>query len=66
MSKMNWSRDHDRRRMRIHGIEAARDEDTIVRPLLRRPFRPRRRLSKEELREQATAALLAWRERKQP
>jgi hypothetical protein len=67
MGRMNWSRDHDRRRMRSRGIENARaDEDTIVRPLLRRSKPFRRRLSKEELREQATAAFMAWRERQQP
>lgn len=67
MSRMNWSRDHSRRTMRLHGTEGARDEDTFVRPLLRRPSsQPRRRLSKEELRAQAAQAFAAWRERQQP
>ena len=66
MSRMNWSRDHGRRLMLSHGVEPAREEDTFVRPLLHRPARFRRRLSKEELRQQADAALIAWRERQQP
>jgi hypothetical protein len=63
---MNWSRDNSRRLMLSHGVEPALEEDTFVRPLLHRPARFRRRPRKEELRQQADAALIAWRQRQQP
>ncbi len=49
--RMNWSRKGSRDRMHRQGVE-----DT--------PKQPRRKLSKAELREQAAAAFLAWREGK--
>ena len=58
MGRMNWSRIATRDRMRRHGVE---DIDGKV-PLFAQPSKkPRRKLSKAELREQAEAAFLAWR-----
>lgn len=62
MSGLNWKRDHDRRRMRSHGTEGARDEPLIFAGLQfgkRRPRQPPP--TKEELRRQAAAAFMAWR-----
>jgi hypothetical protein len=55
--RVNWSRIKSRDRMRRQGVEDIKDETPIF-PLKR----PRRKLSKAELREQAAAAFLAWRE----
>jgi hypothetical protein len=48
-----------RRLMRRRGVEDIKGVTPIVAPLVNK--QPRRRLSKAELREQAEAALLAWR-----
>jgi hypothetical protein len=45
--------------MRRRGVEDIKGVTPIVAPLVNK--QPRRRLSKAELREQAEAALLAWR-----
>jgi hypothetical protein len=57
----NWSRTSNRDRMRRSGVEDIKGETPIV--IGRPPKRPRRKLSKAELREQASAAFLVWRER---
>jgi hypothetical protein len=46
--------------MHRQGVEDIKGETPIV--IARLPKRPRRKLSKAELREQAAAAFLAWRE----
>jgi hypothetical protein len=46
--------------MHRQGVEDIKGETRIV--IARPPKRPRRKLSKAELREQAAAAFLAWRE----
>ena len=56
----NWSRISNRDRMRRQGVEDIKGETPIV--IGRPPKQPRRKLSKAELREQAAAAFLAWRE----
>ena len=57
--RVNWSRLASRNRMRRQGVEDHKDKA----PLASQPRkRPRRKLSKAELREQAAAAFLAWRE----
>jgi len=56
--RVNWSRIANRKRMRRQGVEDVKGATPIeVQPLKK----PRRKLSKAELREQAEAALLAWR-----
>ena len=56
--RTNWSRIQQRRLMRRQGVEDVKGKM----PLVAEPSkRPRRKLSKAELREQAEAALLAWR-----
>jgi hypothetical protein len=55
----NWSRISSRDRMRRQGVEDIKGETPIVSG--RPPKRPRRKLSKAELREQASAAFIAWR-----
>jgi hypothetical protein len=56
---MNWSRIASRDRMWRQGVE---DIDDGKVPLFAQPpKKPRRKLSKAELREQAAAAFLAWR-----
>ena len=57
--RVNWSRRSNRDRMRRQGVEDVKGKMPFVSP----PQKARRRLSKAELREQAAAALLAWRER---
>jgi hypothetical protein len=54
---MNWSRISSRDRMHRHGIEDIKGKT----PLVGQPPKPRRKLSKAELRKQAAAALLTWR-----
>jgi hypothetical protein len=57
--RINWKRIGSRNRMRPQGVEDIRGATPIA---SRPPKQPRRKLSKAELREQATAAFLAWRE----
>jgi hypothetical protein len=54
--RMNWSRVSNRDRMQCQGIEDIKGKM----PLGRQPPKARRKLSKAELREEATAAFLAW------
>ena len=57
--RINWRRLDDRDRMRRQGVEDVKGKT----PIITAPAtKPRRRLSKAELREQAAAAFLAWRE----
>jgi len=56
---VNWSRIASRNRMRRQGVEDVKGGT----PVITEPAKtPRRKLSKAELREQAAAAFLAWRE----
>ena len=59
MERVNWSRIATRNRMRRQSVEDVKDGTPVVAPVVRK--QARRRLSKAELREQADAALLAWR-----
>jgi hypothetical protein len=54
---LNWSRISNRKRMQRQGVEDVKGKTPIIEP----EKKPRRKLSKAELREQATAAFLAWR-----
>ena len=56
--RTNWSRIQQRRLMRRQGVEDVKGKMQLVAEPSKRP---RRKLSKAELREQAEAALLAWR-----
>ncbi|MFZ0149773.1 MAG: hypothetical protein WAM72_15825 [Xanthobacteraceae bacterium] len=58
--RVNWTRISNRKRMRRQGVEDIKGKTPLVgdQPLKQ----PRRKLSKAELREQADAAFLAWRE----
>ena len=58
MARANWSRIATRYRMRRQGVE---DIDGKVPLFAQPPKKPRRKLSKAELREQAAAAFRAWR-----
>jgi hypothetical protein len=58
--RVNWARISSRARMRRQGVEDIRGKTPPV--LDQPPKQPRRKLSKAELREQAAAAFLAWRE----
>jgi hypothetical protein len=58
---MNWLRIGRRDRMRRQGVEDIKGKTP---PDGQAPKQPRRKLSKAELREQAEAAFLAWREGK--
>jgi hypothetical protein len=58
MTGRNWTRISGRARMQRQGVEDIKGKT----PLSGQPTKIRRRLSKAELREQATAAFLAWRE----
>ena len=58
--RVNWSRISNRNRMRRQGVEDIKGKTPLV--LDQPPKQRRRKLSKAELREQATAAFLAWRE----
>ena len=58
--RVNWTRISNRNRMRRQGVEDIRGKTALV--LDQPPKQPRRKLSKAELREQAAAAFLAWRE----
>jgi hypothetical protein len=57
---MNWSHIDSRDRMHRQGVEDIKGKTPLV--LDQPPKQPRRKLSKAELREQAEAAFLAWRE----
>ena len=59
--RVNWSRISSRARMRRQGVEDIKGKAPLA--LDQPPKQPRRKLSKAELREQAAAAFLAWRER---
>ena len=59
MGRMNWSRITSRDRMQRQGVEDIKGKTPAIRLP---PKQPRRKLSKAELREQAAAAFLAWRE----
>jgi hypothetical protein len=58
--RLNWSRISSRDRMHRQGVEDIKGKTPLV--LEQPPKQPRRKLSKAELREQAAAAFLAWRE----
>jgi hypothetical protein len=57
---VNWARLSSRNRMQRQGVEDIKGKTPLV--LYRPPKQRRRKLSKAELREQAAAAFLAWRE----
>jgi len=57
--RVNWSRAASRNRMRRQGVEDVKGATPVA---SQPPKQPRRKLSKAELREQAAAAFLAWRE----
>ena len=59
-SRVNWSRIASRNRMRRQGVEDVKGGTPIAAPPVNK--KPRRRLTKAELREQAEAAVVAWRE----
>jgi len=59
---VNWSRIASRDRMRRQGVEDRKDKP----PVTESSKKPRRKLNKAELREQATAAFHAWREGQKP
>jgi hypothetical protein len=59
--RFDWARLSSRNRMRRQGVEDIKGKMPLV--LDRPPKQPRRKLSKVELRQQAAAAFLAWRER---
>jgi hypothetical protein len=56
MTGRNWARLSSRNRMQRQGVEDIKGKTPLDGPP------PRRKLSKAELREQAAAAFLAWRE----
>jgi len=56
--RVNWSRISSRNRMRRQGVEDVKGK---MPPGGEPSKRPRRKVSKAELREQAEAAFLAWR-----
>ena len=58
--RMNWSRISSRDRMHRQGVEDVKGTIPLVPD--QPPKQPRRKVSKAELREQAAAAFLAWRE----
>jgi len=55
---VNWSRIATRNRMRRQGVEDIKGKMPLV---AEPPKKPRRKLSKGELRQQTAAAFLAWR-----
>jgi hypothetical protein len=57
MPGRNWSRLKRQSLMRRHGVEDVKGKMPVLEPAKE----PRRRLSKAELREQAEAAVVAWR-----
>jgi hypothetical protein len=56
--RVNWSRVNSRNRMRRQGVEDVTGKMSLI---AQPPKQPERKLSKAELRDQAEAALLAWR-----
>jgi hypothetical protein len=58
--RINWSHIDSRDRMHRQGVEDIKGKTPLV--LDQPPKQPRRKISKAELREQAAAAFLAWRE----
>jgi hypothetical protein len=58
--RVNWTRINIRNRMQRQGVEDIKGKTPLV--LDQPPKQPRRKSSKAELREQAAAAFLAWRE----
>jgi hypothetical protein len=58
--RINWSHIDSRDRMHRQGVEDIKGKTPLV--LDQPPKQPRRKVSKAELREQAAAAFLAWRE----
>jgi len=58
IGRVNWTRISSRNRMQRQGVEDINGKT----PLVDQPPKIRLRLSKAELREQAAAAFLAWRE----
>ena len=56
--RINWRRLGDRDRMRRRGVEDVKGGTSVI---VEPAKQPRCKLSKAELREQAEAALLAWR-----
>jgi len=56
---LNWKRIGNRDRMRREGVEDVKGKAPVLEP----SGKPRRKVSKAELREQAEAAVLAWRTR---
>ena len=60
--RVNWTRisSRSRNRMRRQGVEDIKGKTPLALDQL--PKQPRRKLSEAELREQAAAAFLAWRE----
>jgi hypothetical protein len=58
--RVNWTRISSRNRMRRQGVEDIKGKTPLVPDQF--PKQPRRKLSKAELRDQAAAAFLAWRE----
>jgi hypothetical protein len=57
--RVNWSRSKQRSRLWRQGIEDRKDKAPVA---SQPPRKPRRKLSKAELREQAEAAFRTWRE----
>ena len=57
MAGLNWKRIGNRSRMRRQGIEDVKGKTPVHEP----SEKPRRKVSKAELRNQAEAAILAWR-----
>ncbi len=58
-ARVNWARISSRNRMRRQGVEDIKGKTPLDgQP----PKQPRRKLGNAELREQAAAAFLAWRE----
>ena len=58
--RVNWARLSSRNRMQRQGVEDIKGKTPLV--LDQPPKQPRRKISKAELRGQAAAAFLAWRE----
>ena len=58
MTRANWSRINSLNRMRRQGVEDVKGKM----PVVAQPPKVRRKLSNAELRDQAAAAFIAWRE----
>lgn len=57
MSRINWTRDQERRAMQTRGVDNIKEDDPDAFAILRRKTRHFRRTSKDELRAQAAAAI---------